>query len=211
MDAPEATAASQAARPAIERAPLLKAIIATAVLLTAFATDMPRDLSALLVAAALFVSRRVETRRLVGAVDWNLLRLFGGLFVVTGAVAELPETRALFQRLIADGLLPERLSILAPLTLLISNTIGNAPSVILLLQVWNDPSQEVLYALALLSTLAGNLLPTGSLANIIVAERAAAVGVRPPFLVHARAGIPITLATSAMACAWLWCIGVVPL
>jgi Na+/H+ antiporter NhaD/arsenite permease-like protein len=152
----------------------------------------------------------VETRALVGAVDWSLLMLFGGLFIVTGAVADLPETRMLFQELAGNGMLPDRLSILAPLTLVMSNTIGNVPCVILLLQVWEQPPQEALYGLALLSTLAGNLLLTGSLANLIVAERAASVGVRLPFLAHARAGIPITLVTSAIAALWLWLLGVVP-
>ncbi len=199
-------------RATLQRGPLLKAAVAAAALLIAFgAGAAPRDLAALLVAAALFASRRVETRALVGAVDWSLLMLFGGLFIVTGAVADLPETRTLFQDLAGSGLLPDRLSILAPLTLVMSNTIGNVPCVILLLQVWEQPPQEALYGLALLSTLAGNLLLTGSLANLIVAERAASVGVRLPFLAHARAGVPITLATSVIAALWLWLLGVVPL
>ncbi len=198
-------------RATLQRGPLLKAAVAAAALLIAFGAGAPRDLAALLVAAALFASRRVETRALVGAVDWSLLMLFGGLFIVTGAVADLPETRTLFQDLAGSGLLPDRLSILAPLTLVMSNTIGNVPCVILLLQVWEQPPQEALYGLALLSTLAGNLLLTGSLANLIVAERAASVGVRLPFLAHARAGVPITLATSVIAALWLWLLGVVPL
>jgi Na+/H+ antiporter NhaD/arsenite permease-like protein len=206
--APDAAAAER--RAALQGRPLLKAVAATAALLVAFGAGAPRDLAALLVAAALFMSRRVETRALVGAVDWSLLMLFGGLFVVTGVVSDLPETRALFDGLAGLGLLPDRLSVLAPLTIVMSNTIGNVPSVILLLQVWPQPPEAALYALALLATLAGNLLLTGSLANIIVAERAASVGVRLPFLVHARAGIPITLATSAIAALWLWLIGVVP-
>jgi Na+/H+ antiporter NhaD/arsenite permease-like protein len=206
---PAPESAPAAATAGLQRRPLVKAVVATAALLVAFGTDQPRDLAALLVAAALFVSRRIETRALVRAVDWSLLMLFGGLFVVTGIVAELPETRALFDRIVGAGWLPDRLAILAPLTLVMSNTIGNVPSVILLLQVWTDPPAEALYALALLSTFAGNLLLTGSLANIIVAERAAAAGVTLPFLVHARAGIPITVATFLIAGLWLTLIGVI--
>lgn len=194
----------------LQRWPLLKAVATTVALLIAFGVGAPRDLAALLAAAALFMSRRVETRAMVGAVDWGLLILFGGLFIVTGVVAELPQTRQLFGDLVGAGLLPDRLVVLAPLTLLMSNTIGNVPSDILLLQVWRDPPQDALYALALLSTLAGNLLLTGSLANLIVAERAASVGIRLPFLVHARSGIPVTLVTVAIACLWLWAIGIVP-
>jgi len=127
---------------------------------------------------------------------------------VTGAVADLPGTAALFADLAASGGLPDRLAILAPLTLVLSNSIGNVPGDILLLQVWSEPPTNALYALALLSTLAGNLLLTGSLANLIVAERAASVGAALPFAAHAKAGIPITLATMAIACAWLWGTGV---
>jgi Na+/H+ antiporter NhaD/arsenite permease-like protein len=206
---PRGAAAADAS--SLHRRPLAKGVVILAALLIAFGVGAPRDLAALFAAAALFMSRRVETHALVGAVDWSLLTLFAGLFIVTGVVADLPATQALFGDLVAAGLLPDRLSVLAPLTILMSNTIGNVPSDILLLQVWQRPPEGALYALALLSTLAGNLLLTGSLANLIVAERAASVGVRLPFLAHARAGIPITLVTSAVAAAWLWAIGVVPL
>jgi len=209
---PEPAMASTAAKaPELHRWSLVKAVVITVALLVAFGMGLPRDLAALFAAAALFMSRRVETRALVGAVDWSLLTLFGGLFVVTGVVADLPATQQLFRDLIDHGLLPDRLSVLTPLTLAMSNTIGNVPSDIMLLQVWHHPPQEALYGLALLSTFAGNLLLTGSLANLIVAERAATVGASLPFLAHARAGIPITLLTSAIAGLWLWLTGVVPL
>jgi Na+/H+ antiporter NhaD/arsenite permease-like protein len=91
--------------------------------------------------------------------------------------------------------------------LIASNSIGNVPFVILLLAVWPAPSEGALYGLALLSTLAGNLLITGSLANIITAERAAASGVRFGFMDHARAGVPMTLASLALAALWLWLTG----
>jgi Na+/H+ antiporter NhaD/arsenite permease-like protein len=207
---PETPEAAESKPSRLHRWSLIKALVITAALLIAFGVGAPRDLSALFAAAALFTSRRHETRALVGTVDWSLLILFGGLFIVTGVFADLPETQRLFGDLVHRGWLPDRLSVLAPLTLLLSNTIGNVPSDILLLQVWRQPPQEALYALALMSTLAGNLLLTGSLANLIVAERAATVGSRLPFLAHARAGIPITLLTSAVAGLWLWLTGIVP-
>lgn len=71
---------------------------------------------------------------------------------------------------------------------------------------WSSEGQE-----ALLSTLAGNLLILGSLANIIVVERARAVGVRLGFLEHARCGIPMTAFSLGFACAWLWATGLMPL
>ena len=68
----------------------------------------------------------------------------------------------------------------------------------------------MLTALALLSTFAGNLLLTGSLCNIIVAERAGASGVRLGFVDFARSGVPMTLASLAAAVGWLWATGLVP-
>ena len=99
---------------------------------------------------------------------------------------------------------------MAPVALLASNSIGNVPFVILLLAVWPEATEGALYGLALLSTLAGNLFITGSLANIITAERAAASGVRFGFADHARAGVPMTLASLAAAVLWLLAAGWMP-
>jgi len=187
-----------------------KALAATGVLLLLFFTDAPRELSALAVAALLLLSRKVSSRELVGAVDYSLLLLFAGLFVVTGALAATPLAAEAFEGLAAAGWLPDRLATLTPLALLLSNTIGNVPAVILLLKVWPAPPDGALYGLALLSTLAGNLLIAGSLANIIVAERAAAAGVTLGFADHAKSGVPITLISMAFAAIWLWITGALP-
>jgi Na+/H+ antiporter NhaD/arsenite permease-like protein len=56
----------------------------------------------------------------------------------------------------------------------------------------------------LASTLAGNLLIVGSIANIIVVEQAASRRVVIDWRVHARTGVPVTLTTLAIAAAWLW-------
>ena len=49
--------------------------------------------------------------------------------------------------------------------------------------------------LALVSTMAGNLLIVGSIANILVVDAAARHGVLIDWRRHARVGIPVTLAT----------------
>jgi len=188
---------------------LVKGIVGAALLIALFSTAIPREVSALLIAGALIVNRRISSRAMLAEVDWNLLLLFICLFVVTGAFAETEVARRSFAALAGAGLLPDRLSVLAPLALAASNTIGNVPAVVLLLQVWADPPQNALYALALLSTLAGNMLLVGSLANLIVAERAAGEGVRLGFAAHARAGVPATLASCAVAVLWLWSIDII--
>jgi Na+/H+ antiporter NhaD/arsenite permease-like protein len=194
-----------------DRMQFAKAIGATGVLLALFFTDVPREISALAIAGALLASRKVASRDIISGVDFNLLLLFIALFVVTGAFAATPFAEQAFATLAQAGLLPDRLAVLAPLALVLSNTIGNVPAVILLLQVWSEPPAGALYGLALLSTLAGNFLIVGSLANIITAERAASVGVHLGFRDHAKAGIPVTLISMTIGAAWLWGVGAIRL
>jgi Na+/H+ antiporter NhaD/arsenite permease-like protein len=136
-------------------------------------------------------------------VDWHLLVLFAALFVVTQAfdLTGLPDRLVVL--LEANGWPLSSPWILGPLVVLGSNSIGNVPLVMLLLQLLPELGPDRLYSLALVSTLAGNLLLVGSLANIITVERARDVGVELRFLDHARCGVPITLLSLALAIAWL--------
>jgi Na+/H+ antiporter NhaD/arsenite permease-like protein len=113
--------------------------------------------------------------------------------------------------LAGTGLLPDKASLLALFSLIASNTIGNVPAVLLLLSVWHGVPHGVLVGVAILSTLAGNLLLVGSLANLIVAERARSLDVDLLFRDHAKAGIPITLLSLLFAGFWLVILGYLPL
>jgi Na+/H+ antiporter NhaD/arsenite permease-like protein len=105
------------------------------------------------------------------------------------------------------GVMPHSLSVMLPVTLVASNTIGNVPAVILILKLLPGLPPSALSSLALLSTFAGNLLLTGSMCNIIVAERAQASGARLGFMDFARSGIPMTVASLAITALWLWLMG----
>lgn len=194
-------------RPAFSRWGIAKGGLATIALLACFALPVSQATGVLIVAGALLVTRRRTTREMLEHVDWPLLLLFVGLFVITHAVASLPVVVEAVAGLQAAGADPSRLSVMTPFALIASNTIGNVPAVVLLLALWPDLPEATLQALALLSTLAGNLLLVGSLANLIVAERAAAVGVRLGFLEHARCGVPMTLVSVALAVLWLALVG----
>jgi Na+/H+ antiporter NhaD/arsenite permease-like protein len=148
---------------------------------------------------------------MLGLVDWHLLVLFGGLFVVTAALGKtgLPDAAVLW--LEGRGLRAESLAVLAPLTLVGANTIGNVPLVVLVLSVMPAMGEGAFYALAVLSTLAGNLLVVGSLANIIALERARDAGIVLTFAEHARCGVPMTLLSFLLALAWLALLGYVPI
>lgn len=152
------------------------------------------------VAAMLLVSRYHPSRTLLGRVDWPLLLLFVGLFVVTDAFVREGTAQVVLDRVGLSGQSSwGTLRVLGPLTLVGGNTIGNVPLVALLLPLWPQKSPATLTSLAVLATLAGNLLVTGSMANIIVVERAAQNGVGVSFREHARVGIPITLVSMALA------------
>jgi Na+/H+ antiporter NhaD/arsenite permease-like protein len=190
---------------------LAKAAVAVAALVGLFLSPLPRELSALAVAGVLLLSKRMSSRALIGGVDWQLLLLFVCLFGVTASFARTGVAQDGLSWLAAQGLLPNRLSVMTPLALVASNTIGNVPAVILVLRLIPDLSDGALAGLALLSTFAGNLLLTGSLCNIIVAERAKAAGVRLDFMDFARSGIPMTAVSIAVTFLWLWFSGLIPL
>jgi Na+/H+ antiporter NhaD/arsenite permease-like protein len=191
-------------RHAHDRNQTIKGLIALGLLLALFLTPLPREIGALVIAAVLLSNRKFTSRAMISSVDWPLLLLFMCLFAVTGALAD---TGLPWSVLTALGT-PDRLLVLTPLTLLMSNLIGNVPWVIFLLQIWPNPPAGALYALALLSSLSGGLLLWGSVANLIVAERAAAMGVNLSYAEYARAGVPFTLLSLLFAVIWLASTGV---
>ena len=195
----------------VDRPGLVKALLGLFLLLFLFATALPHVEGVLLVAGFLLISRRLATRTMLGLVDWHLLVLFGGLFVVTAALVQTGLPDEAVRWLAARGLRVDSLAVLAPLTLIGANTVGNVPLVVLLLSVAPSMSEGAFYTLAVLSTLAGNLLVVGSLANIIALERARDAGVVLGFAEHARCGVPMTLLSLLLAIGLLVAIGHVPL
>jgi Na+/H+ antiporter NhaD/arsenite permease-like protein len=87
-------------------------------------------------------------------------------------------------------------------TFVLSNIVSNVPAVMLLLPVATDPLAGPM--LALVSTLAGNLLIVGSIANIIVVDAAARQGIPIDWRRHVRVGLPVTVVTLAVTALWLW-------
>ena len=194
-----------------DRTQTARAAVATAAVILLLLTPAPRAIGLLAIAALLLVSRRHATRQVTGMVDWHLLLLFASLFVVNAAFESTEIPAGALDWLARHGLLPDRLSVLAPLSLVMSNTIGNVPAVVMLLSLWHTPPTGALYGLAVLSTLAGNLFLVGSIANLIVAERAQASGVMFGFWDHARAGVPLTILSMGFACLWFHATGLMAL
>jgi Na+/H+ antiporter NhaD/arsenite permease-like protein len=193
--------------PSVEAAPLdrwqtAKGLVVLALLVAGFLlAPVPREVLALGAAALLLTSRRMASRDLIGLVDWHLLVLFVGLFVVNHAVAAAGLAAQANAALRASGVDLGDMRWLFPATAVLSNLVSNVPAVMLLLPHASHPLAGPILALS--STLAGNLLIVGSIANVIVVDQAAALGVRIGWREHARVGIPVTLATLAVAAAWL--------
>jgi Na+/H+ antiporter NhaD/arsenite permease-like protein len=103
---------------------------------------------------------------------------------------------------------PLRLGDTAPLpavTAVLSNLVSNVPAVLVLkpfveqLADW----QRAWLVVAMASTLAGNFTLVGSIANLIVAERARREGVAIDFWPYFRVGAPLTVITIVLGAFWL--------
>lgn len=165
-------------------------------------TQLPRDLLALGAAGWLLLSRRMSSRKILGLVDWQLLILFSGLFIVNHVLTASGNLESIVKVLHSAGIDLHAPAWLFGITVILSNLVSNVPAAMLLLPMAVHPMAGPILALA--STLAGNLLIVGSLANIIVVQQAQVLDVRITWKDHARVGIPVTVITLVLAAGWLW-------
>jgi Na+/H+ antiporter NhaD/arsenite permease-like protein len=181
---------------------LWKPGIVLAGVVAAFLIGAPPALASALGAAALLISRTTDSHKLYGEVDWGLLVFFIGLFLIVGG-AENAGIIAQFLK-IGEHVNLHSSGIFMLTTVALSNLVSNVPAVMLLKSLvpgFPDPHRAWLL-LAMVSTLAGNLTITGSVANIIVVETAKPelhIGFRQYF----KAGLPVTVGTLLIGWAWL--------
>jgi Na+/H+ antiporter NhaD/arsenite permease-like protein len=191
--------------PEFRLAPLRKKpVVVLAGVLAGFLGGAPPSMVAAVGAALLLITRTIEPRKVYDDIDWGLLVFFVGLFVIVAGGQRAGLTAALLEPFAHWDL--HRLPVFVPVTAILSNLVSNVPAVMLLRTLvvsFPNPHGGWL-ALAMASTLAGNLTVTGSIANIIVVERAAAGGVPIGFTEYIRVGLPITVATLVFGAAWLW-------
>ncbi len=187
----------------LHRSMIRKGMAVTAGVLAGFIAGLDVALVAAAGAAALLVTRRVKPEKIYRLIDWDLLMLFIGLFVVVGGLSHAGLDRRLFDVICPVGLdtVVGRSAAAAAL----SNVISNVPAVMLftrLVPSLPDPDTAWL-TLAMASTLAGNLTLLGSLANLIVAEGARRHGESMTFMQYLKVGLPVTLLTLAFGVWWL--------
>ena len=138
---------------------------------------------------------------MLGLVDWQLLVLFVGLFIVNHALQETGLPARAITALAGLGMDLHDPAPLFGAGAILSNLVSNVPAVMLLLPAATESMSGPVLALS--STLAGNLLIVSSIANIIVVQAAARQGLLIDWRAHARVGLPVTLTTLAIAALWL--------
>jgi Na+/H+ antiporter NhaD/arsenite permease-like protein len=194
--APSDAATSRKIR--VNRPLMIKASIVTLGVLAMFIAGYPTHLVAMTAGAVLLFTRRIKPRRVYRLIDWTMLAMFTGLFIVVAGFA-------------ATGLPAEAVSLIGvqrlthPVTLtvvvaILSNLVSNVPAVLLFRPLFPmlGGTRAVALLIASASTYAGNLTVVGSIANLIVVENARRRKINLSFVDYLRVGVPITLITLAI-------------
>ncbi|MEZ2409553.1 Na+/H+ antiporter NhaD/arsenite permease-like protein [Bosea sp. OAE752] len=175
-----------------------KAALVSVAMIALFFLGQPVAKVAICAAALLLLTRRIEPRKVYAEIDGPLLLMFAGLFVVVRGLEHAVLTPDLLAQ--ATRLDLGNTAILTGVTAILSNLVSNVPAVLVLkpfVEHLHDP-QRAWLVVAMASTLAGNFTLLGSVANLIVAERAAKDGITIDFWTYFRIGAPLTLATLAI-------------
>lgn len=188
--------------PRVHRGLLIKSVAVTWITVVLFFAGQPIALVAL-VAAAVLMLGRVRPEKVYGAIDWPLLVMFAGLFVVVHAF-EVNVIRPWgLER--CQLLLESPVVWVSGASVLLSNLVSNVPAVLLFKPLMEAMTQKetAWLALSMSSTLAGNLTVLGSVANLIVVENARRAGIELSFLEYLKVGVPLTVLTTLVGVAWL--------
>jgi Na+/H+ antiporter NhaD/arsenite permease-like protein len=195
----------EAARPRVRWNRVLVAkslIVAVAVVIACFLGVRPA-LAAILGGSLLFVTRRVKPERIFRDIDWSLLLLFIGLFIVVAALEKSVFTPAI---LAASGRISlDQPPVLALVAAVLSNLVSNVPAVLVLKPFVANiaDARQGWLVLAMAATLAGNFTILGSIANIIVVQGARRQGVEIGFWIYFWIGAPLAVVTLVMGTLWL--------
>ena len=202
-----AVPAGDAVEHPFDRVLVVKALVVFVGALIAWLAGLSLPLVAIAAAAILIAIAQRDPARAFANVEWELLLFFGALFIVMRGVRDLPLVLDLTSTASAhlSGVRLHDAGIVSAAMLALSNLVSNVPAVILWLPAVPQTAAPsfVWLVMAMSSTFAGNLTLIGSMANLIVAERAAARGEHVGFGDYLKVGVPVTLLTM------LWGIAVI--
>jgi Na+/H+ antiporter NhaD/arsenite permease-like protein len=186
----------------VHRGLMWKSILASAAMIAFFFAGWPVPKVAIVAGAVLLITRRVNPEKVYRRIDWSLLVMFAGLFIVVAGI----EKTSLEQDLtaLAGRSHLENTFLLSGFSALLSNLVSNAPAVLLfkpLVGHLANPTRAWL-TLAMSSTFAGNFTTVGSVANLIVIQQARHK-VKIGFWEYFRVGAPLTIVTLLVGAAWI--------
>ena len=181
----------------VNRPLMWKSLLASVAMIVFFFLGWPVPKVAVTAGALLLLTRRVKPERVYREIDWSLLVMFIGLFIVIAGIEKTQLSEDLFA--VAGRFHLERTAPMSIFAALLSNLVSNVPAVLVFkgfVPHLPDATRAWL-TLAMSSTLAGNLTVLGSVANLIVVQRARHE-VEISFWEYAKAGVPLTIATLAV-------------
>jgi len=190
--------AATALRVRVNRALLARSLVAMAVLIALFFIGVAPAKAAIVVGSLLLITRRVKPERVYAEIDWALLLMFAGLFIVVAGFDAAALSPKVAHDIAALGL--ARPAVLSLVAAVLSNLVSNVPAVLVLKPFISQLAapQHAWLVLAMASTFAGNLTIVGSVANLIVVERARRHGVEIGFWTYAKIGAPTAIITIAL-------------
>jgi Na+/H+ antiporter NhaD/arsenite permease-like protein len=182
---------------------MIKTVLVVAVMVVMFFIGQPVAKVAIIGGAFLLLTRRVNPQRIYREIDWPLLVMFVGLFIVVAGLEKTTITPHLST--LVGALHLNNAAWLGVVTAVLGNIVSNVPAVLVLkpfVAQLHDP-QRAWLVVAMAATLAGNFTLVGSIANLIVAQRAKARGVELDFRSYFIIGAPLTILTIAAGLFWL--------
>jgi len=181
-----------------------RALAATLVMILLFFAGVAPAKAAIVIGGLLLLTRRLKSHRIYQEIDWPLLLMFAGLFIIVAGAQHALLTPAVVTAVGQIHL--NQVPVLSLVTALLSNLVSNVPAVLVL-----KPFVETLknhdtawLTVAMASTLAGNFTVLGSIANLIVVQKAGTAGVTISFWDYFKIGAPLTVITLVLGTLWLW-------
>ena len=182
---------------------MIKPVAVSLAMIAGFFAGIPPAEAAIVAGAVLLLTRRIKSEKDYAEIDWTLLLMFAGLFIVVAGLEHSvlsPEVIGAVGRLQLD-----RLPVLSVITAILSNIVSNVPAVLVLKPFIAQLQfqQHAWLTIAMASTLAGNFTLVGSVANLIVVQRARAQNIEIGFWEYFKVGAPLTVLTIGIGVLWL--------
>jgi len=182
---------------------IIKSLVVTALMIALFFAGQPVAKVAILGGAFMLFTRRIKAHKVYREIDWPMLVMFVGLFIVVTGFEKIMLTPGVIAAVARQHL--DSVAVLSLVTAALSNLVSNVPAVLVLkpfVATMNDP-QKAWLVIAMASTLAGNLTVVGSVANLIVVQRAQGAGITVGFWAYFKVGAPLTVLTILFGIYWL--------